>query len=285
MALCLSALTRLESFMLKFYSPDSFPVWERQRPSPQTCTLLPTLIWLEYSGIDKYLEDLVDRIDFPVLGTIILRVCKLPYSSSLTRALSQRTRRVYLECNYAMQSMLSRCWEEVQALRRKICPASTQLCFISYMAVPSSFMLNGEENAMGFEIFPNNHIPVSCGTCYVIRKSGTCICSDAYLDTVQTLVRIAQTIWHRQHTRGVTYWTSSGTRPSIMYQRHASTLSKTVYNTTVYCISLLDSQAVMQVPLLILDHAIIWPIDVLTHSSVFCHTSCNRISRRPITSL
>ena len=25
------------------------------------------------------------------------------------------------------------------------------------MAVPSSFVLNGEGNAMGFEIFPNNH--------------------------------------------------------------------------------------------------------------------------------
>ena len=62
------------------------------------------------------------------------------------------------------------------------------------MAVSSSFALNGEGNAMGFEIFPNNHIPVSCGTCYVVGKLGTCICSDAYLDTVQTLVQIAQTI-------------------------------------------------------------------------------------------
>ena len=103
-------------------------------------------------------------------------------------------RRVYPERNYIMQSMSSRCREEVQASRRKTCPGSTQLRFISYMAVPSSFVLNGEGNAMGIEIFPNNHIPVSCGTCYVVGESGTCICSDAYLDTVRTLVRIAQTI-------------------------------------------------------------------------------------------
>ena len=193
-------------------------------------------------------------------------------------------RRVYPECNYIMQSMLSRCQEEVQVLRRKICPASTQLCFISYMAVSSSFALNGEGNAMGFEIFPNNHIPVSCGTCHVVGKLGTCICSDAYLDTVQTLVQIAQTIWHRQHTHSVAYWTSSSTRPLMMHQWHVSTSSKTVYNTTVYCISLLDSRAVVQVPPLVLDRAIIWPIDVLSHSSVSCHMSCNRISERPITS-
>jgi hypothetical protein len=40
---------------------------------------------------------------------------------------------------------------------------------------------------MGIETFPNNHIPVSCGTYYVIGESGTCVCCDAYLDTVQSI--------------------------------------------------------------------------------------------------
>jgi hypothetical protein len=39
---------------------------------------------------------------------------------------------------------------------------------------------------MGIETFPSNHIPVSCGTCYVVGELGTCVCSDAYLDTVQS---------------------------------------------------------------------------------------------------
>ena len=74
--------------MLEFYSPDSFPVWERRRPSPQTRTLLPALIWLEYSGIGEYLEDLVDRIDSPVLGTIISRA--IPESRDELYAFSLR---------------------------------------------------------------------------------------------------------------------------------------------------------------------------------------------------
>ena len=69
---------------------------------------------------------------------------------------------------------------------------------------------------MGIEALPSNHIPVSCGTCYVVGDLGTCVCSDAYLDTVQstnhmmlymatTLVRITQTLRHRRHAHSVTY--------------------------------------------------------------------------------
>jgi hypothetical protein len=39
---------------------------------------------------------------------------------------------------------------------------------------------------MGIKIFPSNHIPVSCGTCYVVGNLGTCNYSDAHLDTVQS---------------------------------------------------------------------------------------------------
>lgn len=39
---------------------------------------------------------------------------------------------------------------------------------------------------MGIETLPNNHIPVSCDACYVAGKLGTCVCSDTYLDTVQS---------------------------------------------------------------------------------------------------
>jgi hypothetical protein len=39
---------------------------------------------------------------------------------------------------------------------------------------------------MGIEALPDNYIPVSCGACYVVRKLGACICSNTYLDTVQS---------------------------------------------------------------------------------------------------
>jgi len=39
---------------------------------------------------------------------------------------------------------------------------------------------------MGIETFANNQIPVSCGTYHGVGESGTCVRSDAYLDTVQS---------------------------------------------------------------------------------------------------
>jgi hypothetical protein len=67
MVSCFSALTRLESFFLHFRSPESFPVREHRRPPPPTHTLLPALTQLSFYGISEYLDDLVVRIDTPLL--------------------------------------------------------------------------------------------------------------------------------------------------------------------------------------------------------------------------
>jgi hypothetical protein len=70
MVLCLSALTRLETLILEFESPESFPVREHRRPPPPTHTLLPALTWLQFYGVSEYLEDLVGRVDTPLLDNL-----------------------------------------------------------------------------------------------------------------------------------------------------------------------------------------------------------------------
>jgi hypothetical protein len=75
MVAALSASTRLESLVIRFESPYDYlrgedpPDWNR-RPPPPTRTLLPNLTKLELSGVEKYLEDLVARIDVPQLDNL-----------------------------------------------------------------------------------------------------------------------------------------------------------------------------------------------------------------------
>jgi len=88
MVSCFSALTRLESLILHFESPESFPVREHRRTPPPTRVLLPALTQLKFYGISEYLEDLVVRIDTPLLDDLIITLFDfLPDSS--TAQLSQ----------------------------------------------------------------------------------------------------------------------------------------------------------------------------------------------------
>ena len=68
MVTCLSALTSLERFSLGFQSPQSYPR-ESQRPPPPTC-ILPTLTYFHFRGVCEYLDDLVARIDIPLLSNL-----------------------------------------------------------------------------------------------------------------------------------------------------------------------------------------------------------------------
>jgi hypothetical protein len=65
MVACLSALTRLESLFLGFRSPRPRP--SRAKPPP-TRTILPSLTFFRFKGVTEYLEDLVARIDAPLLA-------------------------------------------------------------------------------------------------------------------------------------------------------------------------------------------------------------------------
>jgi hypothetical protein len=62
----LSTLTRLKSLWLEFQSP----LWESGRPTPPIRALLPALTHFEFKGICEYLEDLVARVDTPLLDDL-----------------------------------------------------------------------------------------------------------------------------------------------------------------------------------------------------------------------
>jgi hypothetical protein len=68
MATCLSALTRLESFRIE--SSQSRPDQNGRGLLPPARTLLPVLTMMMFRGVSKYLEDLVARIDAPLLDNL-----------------------------------------------------------------------------------------------------------------------------------------------------------------------------------------------------------------------
>ena len=67
MATCLSTLTSLESLHLEFEFPRPRPIQERGRPPPQTHFVLPALAYFSFRGDSEYLENLVAKIDAPLL--------------------------------------------------------------------------------------------------------------------------------------------------------------------------------------------------------------------------
>jgi hypothetical protein len=69
---CLSTLPRLKRLYLEFESPLSRPNRESQRLSPPTRSVLPALILLQFTGVSEYLEDLVARIDSPLLSCLVI---------------------------------------------------------------------------------------------------------------------------------------------------------------------------------------------------------------------
>jgi hypothetical protein len=69
MVTVLSVLTSLKNFRIGFESPRSPP---DRRPPLQTRVLLPVLTFLQFKGAGEYLEDLVARIDAPLLNQLII---------------------------------------------------------------------------------------------------------------------------------------------------------------------------------------------------------------------
>jgi hypothetical protein len=67
MTTCVSALTSLTTLTIQFESPASRPDPGTRRPPPLTRAVLPALANFEFCGVSEYLEDLVARIDAPLL--------------------------------------------------------------------------------------------------------------------------------------------------------------------------------------------------------------------------
>ena len=87
---CLSALTSLESLHIGFKYPGPRPVRESQPPLLPTCTL-PSLTYLYFQGVSEYLEEVVARIDAPLLnGSVIIFFDQLIFDTpQLTQFISR----------------------------------------------------------------------------------------------------------------------------------------------------------------------------------------------------
>jgi hypothetical protein len=70
MATCVSALTSLTNLSIGFESPASRPDPRTRHPPPLTRAVLPALTKFEFRGVSEYLEDLVARIDAPLLNSV-----------------------------------------------------------------------------------------------------------------------------------------------------------------------------------------------------------------------
>jgi hypothetical protein len=69
MVTCLSSSTGLDGLFIGFESPRSRPDRKTRRPPPPT-RALPVLTKFQFIGVGEYLEDLVARIDAPLLGNL-----------------------------------------------------------------------------------------------------------------------------------------------------------------------------------------------------------------------
>jgi F-box-like len=70
MVTCLSALTNLEILEIGFGTPRWLPDRQSQSPPPPPHVLLPALTELRYKGVSDYLEDILARIDAPLLNKL-----------------------------------------------------------------------------------------------------------------------------------------------------------------------------------------------------------------------
>ena len=66
----LSVLTRLEKLNIEFDSPQCRPERNSRRLPPQTRILLPVLTSFQFKGVGEYFEDLVARVDAPLLNDL-----------------------------------------------------------------------------------------------------------------------------------------------------------------------------------------------------------------------
>ncbi|KAH9971567.1 hypothetical protein BGW80DRAFT_1446400 [Lactifluus volemus] len=72
MARCIYALTKLTELSIGFKSPASRPDPITRHPPPLTRAVLPALTNLDFHGVSEYLEDLMARINAPLLRAVAI---------------------------------------------------------------------------------------------------------------------------------------------------------------------------------------------------------------------
>jgi hypothetical protein len=92
MVTALSTLTSLEELHLDFWSPRSQANRASRRPPPLTRVALPALTFLQFKGDSEYLEDIVSRLEAPLLSyTEITFFNQIIFDTPLLRHFISRT--------------------------------------------------------------------------------------------------------------------------------------------------------------------------------------------------
>ena len=166
MVSALSLLTRLETLHLRFRSPRSLAERESQRPPPLTRIVLPSLTSLWFRGDSESLEDIVARVDTPLLDNItIVFFNQLVFDTPLLRHFITRTKT--FETLHRAHVVFARGHVSIMLLRRKLsadiqtlhlaisCKPSdwqlsslAQVCFSSLLPLPNLEYLGIQENQL-----------------------------------------------------------------------------------------------------------------------------------------
>ena len=89
----LSTLTSLKRLSVGFRSTLSHPTQESRHPPPLTRTILPALTRFEFKGVGEYLEDLLARIDVPLLDYISVAFARfIPNIPQLAQLMRRTTK-------------------------------------------------------------------------------------------------------------------------------------------------------------------------------------------------
>jgi hypothetical protein len=145
MVTCLSTLTKLEFLSLDFESPRSYPEnWETQRPPLRPRSALPALTQFEFRGVSEYMEDLVARINAPLLDELyinffhqlILHTPHLAHFIDRTPKIKPHNEAQLIFLDDTVQVLLG-CMQKV-ILRTRCKPSDWQLSFVS--GVCNSFL-------------------------------------------------------------------------------------------------------------------------------------------------
>jgi hypothetical protein len=92
---CLVALTALQSFDLEFSSPPSPPYRLSRHPPSLTRVVLPALTSWHFKGVSEYLEDIVARIEVPLLNDFAVTFFnQLIFNNPQTLQFISRTERI-----------------------------------------------------------------------------------------------------------------------------------------------------------------------------------------------
>jgi hypothetical protein len=91
MLTALSALTKLKNLAIVFVPPQGRPDRKSRHPHPQTRILLPSLTMWRFRGFSDYLEELVARVDAPLLDNLYITFFPQPIfdTPELTRFISR----------------------------------------------------------------------------------------------------------------------------------------------------------------------------------------------------